>query len=138
MKTKQLVGRTVLLAMVLSVTVLRAQIPNLINYQGRLTNPTGAPVTNTLSMVFSIYSTAAGGTALWQETQPNVTVTNGVFNVLLGSTTPAGIPSNIFNNSVLYLGIKIGTDPEMAPRFRLTSVAYAIRASEADGVPTGR
>ncbi len=138
MKTKQLVGRAVLLALVLIVTVLRAQIPNLINYQGRVTNPAGAPVTNTLSMVFAIYSTATGGTALWQETQTNVTVTNGVFNVLLGSnTTPGGIPSNVFNNSVLFLGIKIGTDAEMTPRFRLTSVAYAIRATEADGVADG-
>jgi hypothetical protein len=42
-------------------------------------------------------------------------------------------PNTLFTNGGdRYLGIKVGTDPEMRPRFRLTSVAYAIRASKAD------
>ncbi|MCI0699290.1 hypothetical protein L0337_45720 [candidate division KSB1 bacterium] len=35
------------------------------------------------------------------------------------------------------MAVKVDTDPEISPRFRLTSVAFAIRATEADGVADG-
>jgi hypothetical protein len=72
---------------------------------------------------------------LWTETQ-NVTVTNGAFNVLLGSVTP--LANTLFTSGgERYLGVKVGADPEMAPRFQLTSVAFAFHATEADGVQDG-
>lgn len=112
-----------------------AQAPNLINYQGRLTAAGGAAASGSLVMNFSIYATATGVTSLWTETQ-TVAVTNGVFNVLLGSVTP--FPGTVFTSGgERYLGIKVGTDPEMTPRFRLTSVAFAIHATEADGIKDG-
>ena len=61
-------------------------------------------------MVFSIYSVSTGGTALWTETQ-TVTVTKGVFNVLLGNINP--IADTVFCNPNRWLGVKVGTDPEM-------------------------
>lgn len=33
-----------------------AQVPQMINYQGKLTTPAGAPVNDTLQMVFTIYA----------------------------------------------------------------------------------
>jgi len=123
-----------LLALCLFVPAIFAQAPQLINYQGRL-NLGGNPVTGTFSMVFSIYSVANGGTAIYTETQ-NVNVSDGVFNVLIGSVT--AIPTNVFTNAGdRFLGVKVGTDAEMSPRFRLASVAYAVRASESDGVADG-
>ncbi len=117
-----------------TVASLFAQSPQLLNYQGKLSTG-GNPATGSLTMIFSIYATATGTTALWSETQ-NVTVTNGIFNVLLGSVTP--IPNSVFigaGTNERYLGIKVAPDPaEMTPRFRLASVPFAIRASEADGV----
>jgi len=56
-----------------------AQIPDKINYQGKLTNPAGQPVTATVSMVFSLYDVATGGAALYSENQTAV-VTNRVFS----------------------------------------------------------
>jgi len=70
-----------------------------------------------------------------------VTVTNGLFNVILGSIS--SIPSSIFDDTVRYLGIAVGTDLELSPRTRLTSVGYAYRALVADSAlvansaPTG-
>jgi len=97
----------------------------------------GAPASGPFSVTFTIYSAATGGTVLWLETQ-SVTVTGGVFNVLLGSATTGGIPNNVFTGTGdRYLGVKVGADPEISPRFRLTSVAFAIRATEADGVADG-
>ncbi len=125
---------TMLLNACFAATSMLAQAPNLLNYQGRVIIG-GVAVSGNFSMTFSIYSAASGVTAAWTETQ-NVIVTNGLFNVLLGSANP--FPSALFNGAgELYLGIRVGNDPEIVPRFRFTSVVFAIRASEADGVANG-
>jgi len=107
-----------------------ASVPGLINYQGTLTNPaTGNPVPNgQYQITFSIYASNTGGGPLWQETQ-QVTVQNGVFNVLLGSQN--ALNESIFEGSARYLGVKVGTDSEMIPRQRLASVPYAFQAENA-------
>ena len=105
---------------------LVAQVPQLINYQGVLTNPdTGERLAGTYSMTFSIYSVETGGTAIWTETQ-DVTVQNGIFNALLGNVNP--IPLDLFDGSDRYLGVKVGSDDEMTPRKKLVSVGYAMKA----------
>ncbi len=137
MNSKTMCCGVVLLTCFLTAGLLRAQIPNLINYQGRMT-VSGAPVSSTFSIRFSIHTALTGGSELWFETQNTVQVVNGIFNVLLGSATPGGIPSSVFTTTGdRYLAVKVDTDPEISPRFRLTSVAFAIRATEADGVADG-
>jgi hypothetical protein len=118
------------LIIVSSFTISSAQVPQMINYQGKLTTPAGAPVNDTLQMVFSIYSDEGGTNLLWTETQPTVEVLKGVFNVLLGNVTP--IPYSVFDGSVRYLGVKVGGDPEITPRKKMVSVAYAYKSFEAD------
>jgi len=105
-------------------------IPAQINYQGVLKDTAGNPISNpALSMVFSIYSGATGGTALWTETQ-SVTVEGGIYSVQMGSVTP--IPASHFDGNAKYLGIQVGTDTEMTPRLILVSVPYAYRAAQTD------
>lgn len=110
--------------------LLQAQTPQLLNYQGKLYDKNGAVISSGMfSIVFAIYADSIGGTPLWKEIR-DVRVTNGIFNELLGSTEP--FPPNLFtSNGDRYLAIKVGTDPEMKRRFRLTSVAYAIHANSA-------
>jgi hypothetical protein len=109
-------------------------VPNLLQFQGKLTDASGNNVANgNYSVVFRIYALAAGGSALWTETQANVTVANGLFNVALGSVT--AFPANLFDGSDRYLGITVAADPEMAPRQRITSVAYALRSGSLDVAP---
>jgi hypothetical protein len=110
-----------------------AQVPQMINYQGKLTKASGAPLDTTISMVFSIYADSAGTLLKWTETQGAVVVEKGIFNVLLGSVNP--ISSSVFNGSVRYLGVKVGTDPEITPRKPMVSVPYAYRAAVAPAVP---
>lgn len=101
-----------------------------IPYQGRLADSAGNPLTSTVNMEFRLYSAASGSTPLWSElwTGSNgVQVSDGLFNVMLGSLAP--IPqSAITANSSLWLGITVGTDGEMAPRVQLGSVPYAVQA----------
>lgn len=99
------------------------QVPQKINYQGYLSSAVGVPINGTVQMVFSIYNAAAGGDALWTETQ-NVTVSRGVYNVNLGEVTPIALTFDI----PYYLGITVGSDSEMVPRNPFASVGYAIRA----------
>jgi N-acetylneuraminic acid mutarotase len=106
-----------------------AAIPQKINYQGYLTNASGVPINGTLQMTFMIYDVPGGGNALWTETQ-TVSVNHGVYSVNLGEVTPIGLT---FNNPY-YLGVQVGTDPEMTPRKVLTSVGYAFRALTAESV----
>jgi len=108
----------------------QAEIPSKINYQGYLTSAAGVPVNGTVAIVFTFYTVAIGGSSIWSETQ-NVTVNNGAYNVNLGdvipiTSLPFGLP--------YYLGVKVGTDPEMTPRIPLTSVGYAFRAKTVDSV----
>jgi hypothetical protein len=59
-----------------------------INYQGKLTTPSSVAVANgDYDMSFSLYTAASGGTAVWTEsrtTADQVTVTDGLFSVMLG------------------------------------------------------
>ena len=99
-------------------------VPNLISYQGILNDKDGVPVGSSVDMTFRIYNVESGGTAIWSETQ-NVTVSNGTFNVKLGSVE--SLPFNMFLNDAVYLGIQVGADPEMMPRQQFTSGAFTYK-----------
>jgi hypothetical protein len=97
MKKASILFAAVVVALVLTAPAL-ADVPNLLNYQGRLTDPSGNPKNGTFTMQFAVYDAVSGGNQLptgspWSETQ-SVTATNGIFNVLLGSVTP--LPANLF------------------------------------------
>jgi len=128
MKSKFFFTGMALLIVLCSVSF--AQVPQLINYQGKLTNASGAPLNGNYQMIFTIYDADVGGNVLWADTQVAVTVDKGVFNVLLGSVH--SIPYSIFDGSIRYLGVKVGGDPEITPRKPIVSVAYAYKSFEAD------
>jgi len=118
--------------LLLSVNVF-ATIPQMIDFQGRLSNASGDPLTGAYQFVFKIYDGETGGTALWSETQDNVQITNGVYNVKIGTVT--AIPIGVFENSNInrWLQIIIGGET-MSPRVRLISVPYSFISERAYGV----
>ena len=101
-----------------------------IAYQGRLASAGGAPLTQTIDMEFRLYNAATGGAPLWTEQwagSNSVQVSDGLFNVMMGSLTP--IPQSVIvGNSNLFLGITVGTDNEMSPRVQLGNVPFAVQA----------
>jgi hypothetical protein len=119
-----------LIILVFLASLSLAGIPKLINYQGMLTGSDGkTPVPDeNYNLTFKIYGSLAGTDSLWREYHPNVPVTNGLFNIILGSITTL----NLAFDTDYWLGVKVGTDSELSPRIRLTSVAYAYRAQKAD------
>ncbi len=112
----------------LGVAGVSSAIPQLINYQGYLTDDSGVPVADgNYQLTFGIYDVETGGAAVWTETHAAVPVTNGLFNVILGGDSPLTLPFDVD----YWLGVQIGAEPEL-PRVRLTSVGYSYRASWAD------
>ena len=125
-KLKYLVISNVFLLVILLSSVLVIQTiaaPNtetssldlsmdVLSYQGTLLDSEGNPINSTIDITFSVYNHPTTSTNLWEEYhsgENSVDVQNGVFNLLLGSLNP--IPKSIWQNSELYLGIKIGNDP---------------------------
>jgi hypothetical protein len=123
----------VLLLATLSASAVFAAVPQTISYQGYLTDSSGQPMNGTVGMTFSLYNVATGGSALWTEGH-SVTVTNGVHSVILGGSSLVPVPITLPFDQQYYLGIRVGSDPEMSPRQKLTSGGYAIRSGYADSV----
>jgi hypothetical protein len=117
----------VLLSLIVISSSAYSAVPHTINYQGKLTDSSGAAVNATVTMVFSIYNVPSGGTALWTETH-SVTVVNGIYSITLGDSTAL----NLAFDEQYYLGITVGSDAEMTPRQPLTSVGYSFTADTAD------
>lgn len=134
MKAKIVFGLGVVAAAVLVVTISFSQsVPQLINYQGRLTNSSGQPLDGvTVDLTFAFYGVESGGTPLYLTVlQGNVMVTGGIYNVLIGSgTVTSGTESSLSDvfqkHRDVWLGVKVDSDPEMTPRSRITSMPYAM------------
>jgi hypothetical protein len=117
---KILLGVTVIAMLTLSVGVAWAdEVTSDINYQGRLADSAGKPLSGTYSMTFQLYDVSSGGTALDTDIH-DVVVTDGLFN------TEIDFDQSYFDGRALWLGIKVGTDSEMTPRQEFRPVPYAL------------
>lgn len=105
-------------AMLISCFSFAQEIPQKISYQGKLLE-NNQPVTGTKSIIFTI------GT--WSETK-NVSITDGLYSVTLGETTP--IPISIFNNtSTITLQINVAGN-NLTPQTDILSVPYAYKSEK--------
>lgn len=119
-------------------------VPGIITYQGKLTNASGATVSNgTYSIKVTLYDAASGGTCKYTAsgtcgtpTALSVTVTNGVFSVALGGSGTNSIDPTIFQSGDLYLGLTVASDSEMIPRKQLTTNPFAYNALYLSGLAT--
>ena len=109
--------------------MVMAQVPHLIRYQGQAVDTNGVPLEGPYTLTFRLYDAETAGTVVWQEPpQPNVPITKGYFSVLLGQVTAL----NANWSMPLWLSVQVNTDPELAPRQRITSVPLAVRAESAE------
>ncbi len=102
-----------------SVELEQGLLDDAIPIQGRLTDSHGNPLNGTYSIKFSLYKTSTGGTAVCSDTD-SVHVSNGLFTAGIDFCTASDI-----SGDQLYLGIKVGSDPEMTPRKAIYAVPYA-------------
>jgi len=117
-----------------TATTTTTSVPNLIRYSGTLKDAQGAAFASTtpVGVTFAIYNQQDGGAAVWQEMQNVTPEANGQYSVLLGSTTAAGLPDDLFSQQEQrWLGVQVQGQEEQA-RVLLVSVPYAFKAHEAD------
>jgi len=113
-----------------------AQPPYTMNYQGYLTDSSGNPLDGTYSMSFQLYDNVSAGTVEWgPETHASVSVSNGIFQVALG-TSVALRPDDF--DEALFLAVAVnGTN--VSPRQPLRAVPYAfglVPGAEVQGDPS--
>jgi len=96
--------------------------PDSLSFQGQLTKPDGTPIDTSVAMTFALYK---GSTKVWEQTHGSVTVTDGVFNVILGGSGAASLDTVAFNEPI-DVGVKVGNNSEMTPRTPLAAAAYAL------------
>ena len=127
------------LSLLLLVSITSAQqtsttsVPNLIRYSGTLKDAHGAAISSAeVGVTFTIYKQQDGGAAVWLETQNVTPDSNGQYNVVLGSTTAKGLPTDLFSQQEeRWLGVQVQGQAEQ-PRVLLVSVPYAFKAYEAE------
>jgi hypothetical protein len=113
--------------------IAQASVPNLINYQGQLTDANGdALASDVYDLTFKIYDALVDGNLKWEETHADIPVVKGFYNVVLGKNvdiTPA------FSSASAFLEITVDTSTPIAPRQQVLSSPYAVKSG--DGAPTG-
>ena len=107
-------------------------IPSTFNYQGLLRNPDGSLMTGAYTITAQVYDVATAGSALYTETFPNVTVRDGLFNIVLGDDPGSQNLQSVFSATPRYIGITlVGQGDELIPRQRLHGVPWALYATNA-------
>jgi len=108
-----------ILSLVLIATLfVQSSFSQTFSVQGVLRDPNGKSVSDgTYQVTFKLYTVTSGGSPIWTETVPQVTVTKGVFSVELGTVTSL---SSLAFNAQYYLGITVATGTELTPRMKIT------------------
>ncbi|RKZ41692.1 MAG: hypothetical protein DRQ49_04220 [Gammaproteobacteria bacterium] len=102
-----------------------AEVPNVINYQGYLTDSSGDPLEGTVNVTLTFWNALSGGTAIGSpKSYTNVNVNNGVFsqNVNVSDIT--------FDQSV-YVETTVNGET-LAPRQLITSVPTSHLTKQAE------
>src|SRR2546427_8135881 len=90
------------------------QIPHTLSYQGVIADPSGNPKPDgPYTLTFGLYRSNSGGSPLWTETK-SIVIKRGFFSTILGEVASFG-PSVSFDRPY-WLGIQVGSDPELSPR----------------------
>ena len=131
---RALLGFVALLAALIALPAAAiASVPTSTTLEGVLMSSGGAPAADgDYDVTFGLYDAATNGNSVWSEGPVKVTVTSGRFSYALGNSkaldagTIAAAPS-------LFLGVKVGADPEL-PRQPVRSVFFALAAQTAASV----
>lgn len=119
----------IVLALLVSSSVVFAQVPDEISVQGRLTDSDDDPLSGSYMLTFRIYNSQAARTPIWAETHLDVDIQSGVFNIILGSVNPLDI--NFDKPYWLEVEVSDGVTSEtLSPRVKITSSGFTQSAEK--------
>jgi hypothetical protein len=110
-----------------------AQVPPLISIQGRLLDSDGNPVTGHVVFRVIVHDAPTGGSQLHLEDVGLVPIQNGLYAYTFG-TNAAGLQLALTNAECWLEEVVDGE--ALAPRHRLVSVPYSLRARQVEWVTT--
>jgi len=128
MRSKLVTSLSVLSVLLFSLSVAGADVPGQVNYQGFLTDGDGIPIDGPVEMLFAIYDQETDGIEVWSEGPMTISVVGGVYNVILGETTPI-TPALL--GGPRWLEVIVGGE-YLAPRESIVSSFFAIESMDAD------
>lgn len=102
---------------------------DLVNYQGRLTNAAGAPITESVTVGFVFYDAEVGGSKVTGFTDAD-TVTpdaEGLYSTLIGDDPDLPIPAQVFASGPVWLEVSVNGEV-LLPRKQIVSAPLAIGA----------
>jgi hypothetical protein len=109
-----------------------ATVPRLIRVHGTVTGEAGKPLTGNIGLTFTLYKDDNSQDVVWQETQTVQLDSTGHFGALLGASSEAGVPLDIFSaGEARWLGIRPDGQAEQT-RMLFLSVPYALKAADAE------
>lgn len=109
------------------------QVPNLINYQGRLVSGTNL-VSGTVGLSLRLFPTPTGGTLLYEDSN-TVSVVDGLYATAIGDDTTFGSLITALTNSTVYLEVAVNGAP-LSPREEVIAVPYALNTRGLSLTPT--
>ena len=129
MKTRHLFLTAILAFLALSA--VQADTPELINYQGRLTNPDGSPQAGTKTFSLSIWDDATGGAALYSEDLGEILLDeNGIYSFQFGADS-AALAQALQAGGQHWIELTVD-NAVLSPRQRILAVPFALKAAQAD------
>ncbi len=114
----------------LSSGTVQAQVPRSISYQGFLIK-NNQPVTGPVDLHLKIYN--AGGEMLYEETDNQVEIKNGLFTVFLGGNA-GRLPESLKFDEQYYLGMDVDNTGEATPRTPFVAAPYALNSQTVGGI----
>ncbi|NQU40413.1 MAG: hypothetical protein HQ523_10710, partial [Lentisphaerae bacterium] len=114
----------------IAVSMSQGAVPHQMNYQGRLLDVDGNPISSNVVMSVGIYTNGTGGSSVYEESIGSVLVQNGIYSFNFGADGPA--VRTALTNAQSWLELRVNGSP-LAPRQRLFSVPYANLSSKVEG-----
>ncbi len=102
-----------------SPLVISAEVRSGISYQAYLNDTDGNPLTGSHNFKFELYNAANGGDKWWQKSYNNVTVNEGLVDIILE------VNPDDFHGAALWLAITVDGQL-LSPRTELLPVPYAM------------
>ncbi|MFT4639429.1 MAG: hypothetical protein ACI8T1_002754 [Verrucomicrobiales bacterium] len=131
---------TRILTLLVSLFCAATASAQFMNYQGLLTDTGGNPLDDgQYTVTFNIYNGPNAGAALiWGpfafdgNPRSKVNLAGGRFNVVLGTLGDPGLTNAFVGGAPRFLGITVGSNPEILPRQQMLAAPTALHALKAD------